>query len=130
MSAVGALLGFLILNRYPAKILSGDSLTYCLGSIVATGVIIGNIEKMGLLLLAPFVVEFILKARSKLKASCLGKLREDGKLDPPYGKRIYSITHILMNLKPMTEKEVALCLILMEVVVAAVSFYAVLARII
>jgi UDP-N-acetylglucosamine--dolichyl-phosphate N-acetylglucosaminephosphotransferase len=130
IAAVGALIGFLLYNWYPARILSGDSLTYCLGSIVAAGVIIGNIEKMGVMLMAPFIIEFILKARSRLKASCLGKLRKDGKLDPPYGKKIYSITHVLMNLKPMTEKEVAVCMVLMEAAVAVASFYLVLVRIV
>jgi len=55
-----------------------------------------------------------LKLRSKFKASCLGKLRNDGKLDPPYGRRIYSWTHIVMNLRPLTEKQVTILLILVQ----------------
>ena len=117
-----SLFSFLIFNWYPAKILPGDSLTYLLGSIVASGVIVGNMEKAGIILLIPFIIEFFLKARSKFRASCLGKLRKDGKLDPPYGKKIYSITHILMNLKKMNEKEVTISLILMEIFVAIFLF--------
>jgi len=115
-STLGGLLGFLKYNFYPAKILSGDSLTYCLGAVVASGVIVGNIERAGVIAMLPFIVEFFLKSRSKFKASSLGKLRKDGKLDPPYGKKIYSLSHILMNIKKMTEKEVVLCLILIEIV--------------
>ena len=74
-----ALIGFLIYNWYPAKILPGDSLTYLLGAIVASGVIIGNMEKAGIILLAPFILEFLLKARSKFKASCLGILKKKWK---------------------------------------------------
>lgn len=113
---------FLIYNWYPAKILPGDSLTYLLGSSVAAGVIIGDMEKIGVIVLAPFIIEFFLKARSRFKASCLGKLRKDGKLDPPYGKKIYSITHILMNIKPMTELEVTIGLILIAAVFSLIPF--------
>jgi len=109
-----ALIGFIRYNWYPARILPGDSLTYLLGSIVASGVIVGNMEKNGLIVMLPFIIEFFLKLRVKFNASCLGKLREDGKLDPPYGRKIYSWTHAAMNLKPLTEKQVTLILILIQ----------------
>jgi UDP-N-acetylglucosamine--dolichyl-phosphate N-acetylglucosaminephosphotransferase len=111
---LAALVGFIKFNWYPAKILPGDSLTYLLGSMVAAGVIVGNMEKSGILVMLPFVIEFFLKLRSQFKASCLGKLREDGKLDPPYGRGVYSWTHILMRLRPMTEKRVTILLMLIE----------------
>ena len=117
-----ALIGFSKFNWFPAKILPGDTLTYLLGSMVAAGVIVGNMEKSGILVMLPFVIEFFLKLRSKFKASCLGKLREDGKLDPPYGRRVYSWTHILMNLKPMTEKQVTIFLILIQICFALLPF--------
>jgi len=109
-----ALIGFIRYNWYPARILPGDSLTYVLGSIVASGVIVGNMEKNGIIVMLPFIIEFFLKLRVKFNASCLGKLREDGKLDPPYGRKIYSWTHAAMNLKPLTEKQVTLILILVQ----------------
>lgn len=115
-SCVGALLGFLKYNWYPAKILSGDSIQYLLGSVVASGVILGNIEKAGIFLMIPFGIEFLLKLRGKLNVHCMGKLRKDGKLDSPYGKKIYSWSHIIMNIKPMTEKQVTFLLILMQLV--------------
>jgi UDP-N-acetylglucosamine--dolichyl-phosphate N-acetylglucosaminephosphotransferase len=109
-----ALIGFIWYNWYPAKVLPGDSLTYLLGSVVASGVIIGNMEKAGIIVMLPFIIEFFLKLRVKFKASCLGKLQEDGKLDPPYGKKIYSWTHLIMNLKHVTEKQVTIILILIQ----------------
>jgi UDP-N-acetylglucosamine--dolichyl-phosphate N-acetylglucosaminephosphotransferase len=117
-----SLLAFIRYNWYPAKILPGDSLTYLLGSLVASGVIIGNMERAGVIVLMPFIIEFFLKARSKFQASCLGKLRKDGKLDPPYGKKIYSLTHVLMNLKPLTEKQVAILAILIVAVFSTIIF--------
>lgn len=120
--SAASLFSFLKFNWYPAKILPGDSLTYLLGVIVASGVIVGNIEKAGAILLAPFIIEFFLKARSKFRASCLGKLRKNGKLNPPYGKRIYSLTHILMNVKEMKEKEVTISLISIQILAAIFLF--------
>jgi UDP-N-acetylglucosamine--dolichyl-phosphate N-acetylglucosaminephosphotransferase len=122
LTACAALLAFLRYNWYPAKILPGDSLTYFLGSLVAAGVIIGNMERAGLIVMLPFVIEFVLKARSKFKASCLGKLRDDGKLDSPYGKKIYSWTHVMMNLDRLSEKEVVIAMILVQIIFATLPF--------
>jgi len=117
-----ALIGFIRYNWYPAKILPGDSLTYLLGSIVASGVIVGNMERNGIIIMFPFIIEFFLKFRAKFRVSCLGKLREDGKLDPPYGGKIYSLTHAVMNLRPLTEKQVTLILILVQALFAILVF--------
>ncbi len=117
-SCAGALIGFLKYNWVPAKILSGDSIQYLLGSVVASGVILGNMEKAGLFLMIPFGIEFLLKLRRRLHAHCMGKLREDGKLDPPYGKKIYSLTHVIMNVKPFSEREVTLILIFIQILVS------------
>jgi UDP-N-acetylglucosamine--dolichyl-phosphate N-acetylglucosaminephosphotransferase len=122
LTAFAALAGFIRYNWYPAKILPGDSLTYLLGSIVAAGVIVGNMERSGILVMSPFIIEFFLKLRVKFKATCLGKLREDGKLDPPYGRKVYSWTHLLMNLRSMTEKQVTIALILIQLVFTVIMF--------
>lgn len=119
---LAALIGFIWYNWYPARILPGDSLTYLLGAIVASGVIVGNMEKNGIIVMLPFIIEFFLKLRVKFRASCLGKLREDGKLDPPYGRKIYSWTHLAMNLKPLTEKQVTLVLILIQALFVVLIF--------
>ncbi|MDH5815355.1 MAG: hypothetical protein QE164_00940 [Candidatus Nezhaarchaeota archaeon] len=125
LTSFASLLGFIRYNWYPAKILPGDSLTYLLGSLVACGVIIGNMEKAGIVVLTPFIVEFFLKARSRFKASCLGVLREDGRLDPPYGSKVYSLTHLVLQLRP-TEKQVTLIMILVEAVFSSIIFLGVL----
>ena len=121
-STFSALLGFLYFNRYPAKILPGDSLTYCLGAVVVSGVIVGNMERAGIIIMMPFFIEFLLKLKSGFKASCLGKLRSDGRLDPPYGKKIYSWAHIIMNLRKLTEKQVTLVLILIQLIFGLILF--------
>jgi len=120
--AFAALVGFIRYNWYPARILPGDSLTYLLGSIVAAGVIVGNMERSGVIMMLPFIIEFLLKLRVKFKTTCLGKLRKDEKLDPPYGRRIYSWTHAVMNLRPLTEKQVTILLILVQLCFTILPF--------
>jgi len=122
LSACAALLAFLRYNWYPAKILAGDSLTYLLGSLVAAGVIIGDMQRAGLIVMFPFIIEFVLKARSKFRASCIGKLRDAGKLDAPYGKKIYSWTHVLMNIEKFSEREVTIAMIFVQVLFGALPF--------
>lgn len=117
-----ALLGAWKFNFFPAKILPGDSLTYLLGAVVAAGLIIGNMEKIGIIVMIPFLTEAILKARSGFKASSLGKLRMDGKLDPPYGRNIYSLTHVIMNLGKFTENQIVLIMMLIQLVFAIIPF--------
>lgn len=116
-----SLLGFIKFNWYPARILPGDSLTYLLGSLVASGVIIGNMEKAGMIVLIPFIIEFFLKLRSKFKASSLGKLRKDGKLDAPYRKKIYSLTHIILQFRP-TEQQVTIAMIAIVALFSSLPF--------
>jgi UDP-N-acetylglucosamine--dolichyl-phosphate N-acetylglucosaminephosphotransferase len=116
------LIGFIRYNSYPARILPGDSLTYLLGSVVAAGVIVGNMERSGIIVMLPFIIEFFLKLRVKFKATSIGKLRKDGKLDSPYGRKMYSWTHILMNLRPLTEKHVTILLILIQLCFVVLLF--------
>ena len=67
-----SLLAFYIYNKYPAKILPGDSLTYLLGGSIAVIAIVGNIERAAIVSSVPFFIEFILKARGGFKMQSYG----------------------------------------------------------
>ena len=111
IAAIGffALLGFYYYNKYPAKILPGDSLTYLLGALLACIAIIGNLEKAAIISSIPFFLEFILKARSRLTAQSYGYY-EHGKIRSLHNK-IYSLVH-LCTIKPrFTEKQITLIFI-------------------
>lgn len=112
----GALLAFLWYNKYPAKIMPADSLTYSIGAVVAAVAIIGNMEKFAVYVFALWFVEFALKARSKFKAESFGVLQPDGTLKAPYPK-IYSLTHAVMKIKPMKEWQVVAVLIGLQVLI-------------
>lgn len=125
MSAA-ALFAFLKYNWYPARILPGDSLTYLLGSLVAAGVIVGNMEKIGILVMLPFIVQGILKFYSKSKlgryASDLGEVDSGGVVKSKYGNRIFSLTHFVMKLGRFREYQIVTMLMLIQVLFGLLTF--------
>lgn len=118
---VASLIGFLIYNKYPAKILPGDSLTYGIGGALVAIMVMGNAEIFGVIILIPWIIEFFLHLRRKFHVTDLGIRQKDGTFKPPYGKRIYSLTHIIMNAKKAKEYEVTIYLALLEVVFVALA---------
>lgn len=118
-----ALFAFLIFNKLPAKVFPGDSLTYSAGAMIACIAILGNIEKIALILFIPFIIEGILKAGSRFKAENFGIPKKDGSLELPY-KKTYSLTHFSMKLlrkiKPshkVYEKDVVALLVSIEAII-------------
>jgi len=113
-----ALLAFLKYNWYPARILPGDSLTYLLGSLVASGVIVGNMEKIGIIVMAPFIIQGILKFYSKYKlgqyASDLGIVGRDGTMKSKYNRNIFSLTHLVMNFGKFKEWEITMIMMVVQ----------------
>lgn len=89
----GALLAFLLFNWYPARIFPGDSLTYSVGALIACVAILGDLEKIALLLFIPYIVDFCLVLRKRCKAEAFGRVNEDGSLELPY-TGIYHMTHL------------------------------------
>jgi len=114
LTVFSALIAFYFYNRYPAKILPGDSLTYLLGATMAVIAILGNIEKAALIVSIPFFIEFILKSRSKFQAQSYGHYKE-GKVKVDTEK-IYSLPHILGKTGRYTEKQITYTLILFELI--------------
>ncbi len=107
-SLSAALLAFLRYNFYPASILPGDSLTYLCGAAMFAAIVIGNMEKFGVFIFAPWFIEFFLKLRSRYEAHSWGILQDDGTLQPQHDKN-YSLTHPLMR-RGFTEKQITLTL--------------------
>jgi UDP-N-acetylglucosamine--dolichyl-phosphate N-acetylglucosaminephosphotransferase len=92
-----SLIGFLMFNKFPSKIFPGDSLTFMIGSLIGSLAILGNCEKIALLMFVPFIIEGFLKLRSKFKAENFARLDNKGFLHEPYDK-IYSLTHVTIKL--------------------------------
>ncbi len=107
----GSLVAFLAFNWYPARILPGDSFTYCVGGALVAIIIIGHAEGFGLIVFIPWIIEFLLHLRRGFRVTDLGIRQRDGSLKAPYGSSIYSLTHLAMNIKKgVKEKEVTIML--------------------
>jgi UDP-N-acetylglucosamine--dolichyl-phosphate N-acetylglucosaminephosphotransferase len=112
---LASLIAFYFYNKYPAKILPGDSLTYLLGGVIAVIAIIGNIEKAAIIASIPFFIEFVLKLRSKFKAKSYGYYK-NGKIMSYYNSKIYSIPHLFTRTGRYTEKQIFWFMILIELI--------------
>ncbi len=113
---LAALFAFYLFNKYPAKILPGDSLTYLLGAVLASIAIVGNLEKATLIVSIPFFIEFFLKLRGKFQKKTVGTL-QDGKIISKY-TTIYSLPHLFMRKPHYTERQIVFFMYLIELVFA------------
>jgi UDP-N-acetylglucosamine--dolichyl-phosphate N-acetylglucosaminephosphotransferase len=106
---VASLIGFYIFNKSPAKVFPGDIMTYSIGALIAGMAILGNFEKIALIVFIPYIIEVILKLRGGLKKHSFGIPDKDGNLKLPYDK-IYGLEHlailVLNKFSKATEKKV------------------------
>ncbi|MGC8776945.1 MAG: hypothetical protein ACP5P2_03335 [Candidatus Micrarchaeia archaeon] len=116
------LLVFYPFNMYRAKIIPGDSFTYGVGAALVAIMIMGNAESFGVIIFMPWIIEFFLHLRKKFDVTDVGIRQKDGTFKAPYGRRVYSLTHFVMNLKPMKEYEVSNYLIAIEALFVILAF--------
>jgi len=119
---LGALLAFLKYNWYPARIFIGDIGTLIIGATVAVSVIVGNIEKIGIILILPFILELYLKAKGRFNSQSWCKLQDDGKLICPKRGEIHGLGRLIMHLTGgIKEKPLVITLIIIESVFAIIA---------
>jgi len=112
LSLFGACAAFLVFNWYPAKMFPGNTATYLIGAAIVSAVVIGNMERVGVIALTPQIIEFLLKARSGFKAENFGKPDAEGRLH--YAGKTYSLTHFFMKLLKPTEPQLVGVLLLLQ----------------
>lgn len=116
------LLGFLIFNKYPAKIFPGNVGTMPIGMILVSAVVLGApILKLSVLII-PYFVDAVLKflsagimESSKFEHSTI----KNGFLVPQ--KNYLSLVTVIMKIKPLKEWELVAVILLIEVVLGAVT---------
>ena len=123
---VAALIAFYLFNRAPAKVFPGDILTYSVGALIAGMAILGNFEKIAIVIFIPYIVEIILKARGGLKKHSFGIPQKDGSLKMPY-KKIYGLEHLaiwlLIKMKGRaTEREVTYVIHAFQIIFILIAF--------
>jgi UDP-N-acetylglucosamine--dolichyl-phosphate N-acetylglucosaminephosphotransferase len=100
-----ALLAFLCFNWYPAKVFPGDTMTYSVGALVACVAILGDMEKIAVILFVPYAVDFFLQLRCKFHFEAFARVNEDGSLDLP-GHGLYHLTHLAVAVLKRVKRKV------------------------
>jgi UDP-N-acetylglucosamine--dolichyl-phosphate N-acetylglucosaminephosphotransferase len=120
---LGALFATLYFNWFPAKVLVGDVGTLTIGAVIAGIVIIGNFEMAGGVIIIPYVVDFIIKAKNRFPYS-FGEYR-DGKLYCPDSGPVGLGQLIMKVCGGISERNLVLVLMGIEAVfgVAAILVY-------
>ncbi|MCF7861890.1 hypothetical protein K9M79_06610 [Candidatus Woesearchaeota archaeon] len=88
-----ALAAFYLYNRYPARVFPGNLMTFTTGAVIAILAILGNTQKLAILLFAPYFLEFLLKLIGGMQKQSFLKPTAQS-LELPYSK-IYSINHLI-----------------------------------
>jgi UDP-N-acetylglucosamine--dolichyl-phosphate N-acetylglucosaminephosphotransferase len=120
---VGALVGFYVFNKTPAKVFPGDSLTYAIGALIAGMAILGNFEKIALVVFIPYFIEIILKLRGGLKKHSFGIPNRRGNLKMPY-KKVYGLEHLAIRVlgKGATERKVTYLIHAFQILFILIAF--------
>ena len=117
-----SILAFLPFNFFRSRILPGDSFTYAVGAGLVAVMVTGQAEAFGLIVFIPWIIEFFLHLRRRFHVNDLGIRQKDGTFRSPYGSRIYSLTHVVMNMKKATEQDVTFYISLFEAAFVVLAF--------
>jgi UDP-N-acetylglucosamine--dolichyl-phosphate N-acetylglucosaminephosphotransferase len=119
LAALGALLAALYYNWYPAKVLVGDVGTLSIGAIIGAIVIMGNFEIAGAILLIPYLIDFLIKAKNHFPYS-FGVYKE-GKLYCPDNGPV-GLGQLIMKVSGgISERNLVLVLMGIEVVFGVIA---------
>jgi UDP-N-acetylglucosamine--dolichyl-phosphate N-acetylglucosaminephosphotransferase len=119
LAALGALIAALYYNWYPAKVLVGDVGTLTIGAVIASAVIVGNYETAGAIIIIPYVVDFLIKAKNRFPYS-FGIYRE-GKLYCPDGGAVGLAQLIMKVCGGISERNLVLVLMGIEAVFGVIA---------
>ena len=121
MAVLGALLATLYYNWYPAKVLVGDVGTLSIGAVIASAVIIGNYETAGVIIIIPYVVDFLIKAKSRFPSKNWWGIHKDGKLYCPDRGPVGLCQLIMKVFGGISERNLVLVLMGIEAVFGVVA---------
>jgi len=115
---LGACLAFLKFNWFPARVFPGDLGTYVIGGALASAVIIGNLEKFGLILFIPAFYELFATLYYKVKRVnrrqvCHNPVLKNGKIIPPKGSECFTLAFLILSRKPMGERTLVSSMLLL-----------------
>ncbi len=119
ISMSGALFAFLFFNRYPAKIFTGDVGTLSIGACIASSVIIGNFETAGIIIMSPYILDFIIKAKNGFPKELDVTRLEGGKLKC---SKVVGLPSLIMRLTGgISEVRLVMALVSLEAVLGILT---------
>jgi len=121
IAALGTLFATIYYNWYPAKILIGDVGTLSIGAIVATAAIIGNFEMAGIIIIIPYVVDFIIKAKNHFPSKDWWGIYRSEKLYCPDSGPVGLCQLIMKLFDGISERNLVLVLICIEAVFGVIA---------
>jgi len=121
MAVLGALVAALYYNWYPAKILVGDVGTLTIGAVIASAVIVGNYETAGVILMIPYMVDFLIKAKNGFPGKNWWGIYREGKLYCPDEGAIGLAQLIMKMCGGISEKNLVLVLMGIEAVFGVIA---------
>lgn len=122
LAGMGASLGGLLFNWYPARIFVGDAGTLSLGAVLAASSVAGNFEMAGVIVIVPYALDFVIKAAHGFPSrGWSGKLGEDGKLRCPENGPVGLGQAILKLTGGLREPGLTLVLVGLEAIFAALA---------
>lgn len=123
VAMLGALIGFLRFNWYPAKMFLGDVGTLTIGAAIGAAVILSSLKSAGVVLMLPFIIDWFLKAANGFPKS-FAQIGNDGKLYAPEGKIRGFADLVLKLFGGLSERNLVLACVGIETVIAvAVVLY-------
>jgi len=119
ISMFGALIAFFIFNFYPAKVFPGDVGNLTIGVVLASTVIMGNLESAGVILVIPYIMDFLIKATKRFPHTY--QEIKNMKLYPRDNK-VKGLVHLIMKaFGGITERNLVLFFIFLEAFFALVA---------
>jgi UDP-N-acetylglucosamine--dolichyl-phosphate N-acetylglucosaminephosphotransferase len=115
---LGALVGFLWFNKFPAVIFPGDTMMLFMGATLAAAGMLSSLHVQTVFIFMPMIVEFFLKLRGRFTGENYSTTTSNGYLE--YHGRIESLTHIFMRTNKLTEKQLVYRIWAVEFVVCAI----------
>lgn len=106
---LGAVIGFYIYTKYPAKALPGNVGDFIVGATIGGLIVVNDFLWFGIFILIPHIVNFIMDTYTivirKIPDAKFGSLRKDGTVLAPKSMKYKSIKFLVVSLFNLTEPQ-------------------------
>jgi UDP-N-acetylglucosamine--dolichyl-phosphate N-acetylglucosaminephosphotransferase len=121
---IGSLFAFLFYNWHPARVFPGDIGTFTIGATLVSAIIVGNIEKFGILISTLYILNFILFfiyfVFLKRKIIKFASIDKRGYIKPPHPFNVHWL--FPYYLKELNEKQNVIILLIIQSLICIISF--------